>query len=254
MLDLLASHVSPGQAAFLLAVAVAAGLARGFSGFGAALIFVPLASTAIGPKVAVPLLLVVDGLTSMGLVPPAFRAADRSNVAVMALGAAVGVPAGIYLLVQLDPLAIRWSMAVLVALLLVLLMSGWRYHGPPKAWLTVLVGAVSGLLSGAAQIGGPPAVAYWLGGAASAAVVRANIILFFAISTVLTGAGHLWGGLITVQVLVLALMVAPVYSLALWLGSRMFSLAGERMFRRVCYAMIAAAALLSLPLLDDLVR
>jgi uncharacterized protein len=32
-----------------LAAALVAGLARGFSGFGAALIFVPIASAALGP-------------------------------------------------------------------------------------------------------------------------------------------------------------------------------------------------------------
>ena len=52
---------------FLIAAALAAGLARGFSGFGAALIFVPLASAVVGPQVAVPLLLVVDGVMERGM-------------------------------------------------------------------------------------------------------------------------------------------------------------------------------------------
>ena len=51
-----------GSLALLLAVTFAASLARGFSGFGAALIFIPLASALLGPKVAVPLLLVADGV------------------------------------------------------------------------------------------------------------------------------------------------------------------------------------------------
>src|ERR1700730_12593677 len=43
---------------FLLASAFIAGLARGFSGLGAALIFMPLASSVVGPKLAAPLLLI----------------------------------------------------------------------------------------------------------------------------------------------------------------------------------------------------
>ncbi len=48
--------------AFLVTVAAAvvAALVRGFAGFGAALIFVPVASAAYGPTVAAPTLLIVD--------------------------------------------------------------------------------------------------------------------------------------------------------------------------------------------------
>jgi hypothetical protein len=61
----------------------------------------------------------------------------------------------------------------------------------------------SGLFTGAAQIGGPPVVAYWLGGSIPSVIVRANIVLYFAISTVTTAASYLMGGLITQPVLVL---------------------------------------------------
>jgi len=239
---------------FLLFSAAAAGLARGFSGFGSALIFVPLASTAVRPLVAVPLLLVVDGITTLGLVAPAARLANRTDVARMALGALMGVPTGVWLLSRLDPLIIRWSIVAIVILLLALLMSGWRYRNQPKPPVTIAVGAVSGLLTGIAQIGGPPVIAYWLGGAVSAIVMRANFILYFAISTVLSAVGYVWSGLVTAEVLILAACMAPLYAIGVWLGSRMFGMASELTFRRICYAMIAAAAVFSMPILDGLLR
>ena len=66
--------------------AFVAGCARGFSGFGGALIFVPVASSLVGAKLAVPLLLIVDLVLTPGLIPKAWRNADRANVGVMALG------------------------------------------------------------------------------------------------------------------------------------------------------------------------
>ncbi len=252
MAGLFSADVSPAQLLFLLASSLAAGLARGFSGFGSALVFVPLASAAIGPQVAVPLLVVVDGFMTAGLIPAAFRLADRRGVLIMTLGALIGVPAGIYLLTNVDPLAIRWAIVVLVVLLLVLLMSGWRHHGRPKPPMTVLVGSVSGLFAGVAQVGGPPVVAYWVGGTTPAIVARANMILYFAFSTVLTATGYIWSGLITAQVLSLAVMVAPTYGIGVWFGSRMFGVADERTFRRICYLMIAFSAAVSMPILDGL--
>ncbi len=133
-------------------------------------------------------------------------------------------------------------------------MSGWRHHGRPKTPLTVLVGLVAGPFSGAAQVGGPPVVAYWLGGASQSAVVRANIVLYFVISSLLSLASYLVGGLMTGAVLALAIFTAPAYGIALYIGSHFFSRANENAFRWICYGLIAAAALMSLPLLDPFLR
>lgn len=135
----------------LCLTAVVAGLARGFSGFGAALIFVPVASALVGPKTAVPLLLVVDAIVATGMIPNAWRHADRAEAGIMATGAFVGVPIGAYVLAAADPIALRWIIALTVFALLGLLMSGWRYRGRPKPALTVGVGAAAGVLSGAVR-------------------------------------------------------------------------------------------------------
>lgn len=240
--------------ALLAAITFAASLARGFSGFGAALIFVPLVSALLGPKVAAPLLLVTDGVMAAGMIPRAVKAADRPAVLTMALGALVGIPAGTWLLAALAPRTLRWAIVVVAALMLALLVSGWRYRDRPKASLTVMVGVVSGLFSGAAQIGGPPVVAYWLGGPIPAPVVRANIVFYFAATTVIAAVGYVWGGLITLPILMLAATLAPVYGLGTWAGSRMFGLASEQTFRRICLAMIALATLISMPVLDGWLR
>ncbi len=246
--------LSTGSLAFLLVSALVAGLARGFSGFGGALIFVPLASTVVGPQMAAPLLLLIDGVGALGLVPRAWRGADKRDVATMAAGAMLGVPLGTWLLTHSDPVALRWGIALLTLSLLVLLVSGWRYRGRPAVPLTVGVGSIAGVLGGAAQVGGPPVVAYWLGGAIPATTVRFNIVLYFFISTFLGAAAYLYSGLLTLSVLGLALLVGPAYAGGLAVGSRLFWLADEVVFRRVCYALIAGAALVSLPLLDGWLR
>jgi uncharacterized protein len=238
----------------LAVITLTASLARGFSGFGAALIFVPLVSALLGPQVAVPLLLVTDSVMTAAMIPAAVRTADRRDVLTMALGAFVGVPAGIWLLTSLDPVLLRWAIVGLAGVMLWVLLSGWRYRNRPTAPLTVLVGLISGFCSGAAQIGGPPVVAYWLSGQSPAQVVRANIIFYFAITSLISGVGYVWGGLITWQILTLALIIAPIYGAGTWIGSRMFGLAAEQTFRRICLAMIAGATLISMPILDGWLR
>lgn len=244
-------HDPSNDTLVLLAMAAfLAALARGFSGFGSALIFVPLASTAIGPQAAAPLLLIIDGVAAAGLIPRAWREADRHDAGTMSIGALAGIPLGAWVLTKSDPLLIRWAIALFGTLLLALLMSGWRYRGKPTAAITVAIGGVAGLLGGAAQVSGPPVVAYWLGRAIPAEIMRANIVLYFAITTAISGVAYLTGGLLTTSVFGLALIVGPIYGLGLYIGSRMFGLASEITFRRICLALIAVAIVLSLPVLD----
>ena len=162
-MDLLPPDLSTRSLTFLLVTAFIAAMARGFSGFGAALIFLPLAATVVDPKVASPLLLVTDAVLAVGFIPNAFRTADKREVSVMGLGAAIGIPIGTVLLVRLDALTIRWGIVVLAGAMLALLMSGWRYRGRPTPPLSFGVGAFAGVCSGAAQTGGPTVIAYWLG-------------------------------------------------------------------------------------------
>jgi uncharacterized membrane protein YfcA len=188
------------------------------------------------------------------LVPGAWTQADKRDVGVMSLGALVGVPIGTWLLAHADPIAVRWAIALLILSLLALLMSGWRFRGRPTASLTVGVGGIAGLFSGAAQVGGPPIVAYWLGGAIPAGIVRANIVLYFLVSSALTAASYASTGLLTGGIFALALLIGPAYALGLYAGSRLFGLAPEATFRRVCFALIGGAALVSLPALDGIFR
>jgi uncharacterized membrane protein YfcA len=239
---------------FVAAAALTAGLARGFSGLGAALIFIPLASTVIEPAVAAATLLVVDIVMASPLFPRAWTTADRSNVGMMLVGTLMGVPAGTFVLTRTDAVSIRWMIAGLVLAMLALLMSGWRYHGRPTPPVDVGVGTVAGFFSGVAQVGGPPVVAYWLGAAKSPELVRANIVVYFAASALITLVSYLVAGLLTTRLIGLALLIGPVYGLGLWIGSHSFGIAGESTFRRICYALIAAAGVFSLPALDGIIR
>lgn len=232
----------------VIIIALIAGLARGFSGFGAALIFMPVASVFIGPKLAAPLLMVVDGITTLPLIANAWKRVNTQELGWLLLGAVVGVPLGTYLLKLTDPLVLRWIIVALAIAMLAILLSGWRYRGQPHSSAAIVTGALSGLFSGVAQIGGPPIVAYLLGGNRDGNNVRATTIIFFVGTGVMTAIAYVAGGLITSDVLWLALVCGPTYGVGLWLGTHMFGLASPKTFQRVCLAMIALSVVLSLPI------
>jgi uncharacterized protein len=233
--------------ALLALAAFLAGLARGFSGFGAALIFVPLASALLEPRMAGPILLLIDAIFASYLVPAAWSKGNRREVSMMLVGAAAGVPLGTIVLKMADPVTLRWIITVLAALLLLLLIGGWRYRGRPHWTATLSVGGVSGLFSGIAQIGGPPVISYWLGTEDDMGKVRANVILFFMGGNILSFVSY-WGAhLITGPVLSLALIAGPPYGMGTYAGSHMFGFASPRSFRLASLALIAIAVLIGAP-------
>ena len=254
LFELIPGDVGINAALAICAIAFVSGTAHGFSGFGSALIFMPLASSVAAPPLVAAVLLIIDIVAAAPLIPSAWRHADRKAVAVMALGALVGTPLGTYALTQLDPLTTRWIISAFVFALLVLLVSGWRYRGRDHLPVAVGIGGLSGFCSGLAQTGGPPIVAYWLGRPIAAVVARANILAFFAASDLFSLASYALAGLITPSALKFCMVVGPVYAIGVLLGATLFGKASDVLFRSICYALIALAALIGLPALDGVLR
>jgi uncharacterized membrane protein YfcA len=63
-----------------------------------------------------------------------------------------------------------------------------------------------------------------------------------------------WNGVLTLTVFAEALVLLVPYGIGLFLGTHGFHRASELTFRRIAYAVIASAAILSLPLLDPWLR
>ena len=73
----------------------AAGIVRGFTGFGTALIFVPVAGMFL-PSAEVIALITLTGVAStMALLPKAWATAEKRDVGLLSLAALVTVPVGL---------------------------------------------------------------------------------------------------------------------------------------------------------------
>ena len=254
LLGLIPAQVSLNAAIAICVVAFISGTARGFSGFGSALIFMPLASSIADPRLVAAVLLIIDFIAAAPLLPGAWAKADRKATSIIVFGALIGVPIGTYLLSRLEPVTTRWIISVFVFALLLLLLSGWRYRGKDHTALSVGVGGLSGFCSGLAQTGGPPIVGYWLGRPIASDLARANILLFFGASDFFSDVSYAIAGLITMDSIRFAVIIGPVYGIGVWFGASLFGKASEAVFRAICYALIAAAVIFGLPALDGVLR
>lgn len=251
---LFAAIVADHRLVAALAISALSGLVRGFSGFGSALIYMPLVAAVYEPRTAAVTLLLID---FVGATPFALRALGQCNwreVLPIWIAASIGIPFGTMALILVDPTILRWFMALLVLALLAILMSGWRYHGEPRLPLTLGVGLFSGFGGGAVQIAGPAVIIYWLGGQHHAAKVRANLLVYFLLTSVVLCVSYFVQGLFTPDLIGLSIVLALPFFLATAAGAYFFAGTSDLLYRRIAYLIIAVAAVISLPLLDPWLR
>jgi uncharacterized membrane protein YfcA len=240
--------------ALAAAITFAAGFIRGFSGFGAGMVYVPLIGALYGPRFAVVTILLIDFICSIPFLVPALPHVRWRETMPLIIAAAITIPLGTMALLYVDPVPLRWAIAALIVIFVLLLASGWRYHGAPRLPITLGVGAISGVLGGATQIPGPPVIIYWLGGAISAAAVRANLIAYFALFDLFSIVVYGWSGLLTNDVFVFGLLMFVPFISGAAGGSIVFAFVSDRNYRSAAYVIILFAAVSSLPLFDRFLR
>ncbi|WP_052402245.1 sulfite exporter TauE/SafE family protein [Muricoccus aerilatus] len=219
-------------------------LFRGFTGFGFAIIAVPLLSLALPPLLAVAL---AAGLQFLGGLMD-FRGAARTchwpSVRWLAAGAVVASPFGTLLLAWLPADAARLVLAAAcgVAVLALLVTPGFRTL--PGHATTIAAGALSGLFNGMAAMPGPPALAYYLALPLKPVQVRASLMVFFLFSAALSTASLVLIGAMGRRELVLILAGMPLMLGGSRLGAALFRRAGGA-HRNVSLATLALVALLT---------
>src|SRR5471032_3597482 len=147
---------------FLIAAvtAVVAGMVRGFSGFGAAMVMTPVFSALYGPEVGIVLCMLLEIVVALPLLPRAIRHVDWRVIGLLLMAAIVGAPLGNYVLTLVAPQPMRWVISAIVLSAVAMLASGWRYSGGPRHAATLAAGAVSGFLNGLSGMAGPIAFYY----------------------------------------------------------------------------------------------
>lgn len=223
-----------------------AGIMRGFSGFGSALVIMPVTAMVFGPRLAVPAVIAIHLITSIQLLPEALRDVEWGRVAPLSVAGSLGVPVGAWLLVTQDPGSIRTAISILIILFAVMLMRGWRYAGTINGWVMGGVGLVGGIITGAATIGGPPVVAFLMAGPFLAAQNRAAIILYFIFIQSVAMAMYWIGGVMAWPIVGICVLVVPPLMVGMWIGQRQFANASEAGFRRVALTFLLAIGIATL--------
>lgn len=224
--------MGPGTVAFCLAAMFVAAFIRGYSGFGSSLLWVPSLSLVLPPVAVVPVTFLLEFIVSIHLLPAIRHQVHWRSLRWIWIGAIIGVPVGLAVIVSVSADMTRAAVALTVIVAALLLWRG-RLLQRELGWGgTGAVGFVAGLLTGGVGIPGPPVFLYYLSAPLDHAVGRASIIGYLLGLAPVACLFAAFNGMLDGAAVVRALLLTPVVLAGSWLGAHTFRKADPGKARR----------------------
>lgn len=230
----------------LLLVGLGAGVIRGLTGFGAALVIAPGLTLFMDPALAVPTNMVAICATNLPLVVGARREADYRTVGWFAAGCAVTLPLGVWLLATLPRETLQWAIGLTVIVAALLLARPQVGIATLTRPLKLAAGLVSGVMNGAVGMGGPPVILALLAARVPAVTSRATLIVYFTVLNAISVTLMAVGGLIDTQVLLWAGIIVLPLALGQRVGELLFRRGWSNHFRPIAIALLVATGVVAL--------
>ncbi|PRY95409.1 sulfite exporter TauE/SafE [Hasllibacter halocynthiae] len=239
--------LAPGTGVLLAAGAVS-GIGLGIAGFGAALVFLPLAMIHLPPVEAVTVFTIAALGTLATSAPRHAAAADRrTTVSILACGA-LGMVVGLPILVSAEPYLLRTAVCVLGVATVVALGMGLRYRLPDGRWSRALLGTLAGTSWGAFGMAAPVVALVRLGCRGEPRGTREGVALALPMLNGLMLALLAGGGLLTERAVLLGLLALPVLTAGTLLGQALRRRRAD-LWQAAALVAAALAAMTGLPAL-----
>jgi uncharacterized membrane protein YfcA len=224
-----------------------AAFVRGLTGFGMAIILVPLLGLIMPPGEAV----VLGILLQLLIGPVGFGRiaadADRPTAVPIGLLAMLATPIGMIALKAVTPDVARLLIAIIAiaAFVLILLPQHPDGHRPGRMSIA-LTGISSGILTGFAAMPGPPVVPFYLRQRIAPGVARASMMLVFFATAIAGTLASLWLGLATIKLFILSLLLFIPMALGDFVGTRLFGRVPVPVWRGIVAVVLGVAGLSAL--------
>ncbi len=218
----------------------AAGLVQGLSGFGAALLAMPLLVLILDVKEAVPLSILCGLVITLFLSLELKAHVDWRKILPLVCGCGPGIFLGVTILKRADSSLIKLSMGVLIILYpLYCLLAKRRVRSVSSGWAYV-AGFATGVIGGAFSTGGPPTIIYTTLTNWTKDEIKATLSVFFLATGLMAAGAHFASGLTTPGVLLLfAASALPVLA-GVWSGAQFYKRLARETYLKIIYILLMA--------------
>lgn len=233
------------QIGIALAAALGSAFVRGLTGFGMAILLVPVLALALPPVEAVVLTNALSLMIGATELRSLVREAETSAWMIGALVVAA-TPLGMLALSLTGKDAARLVIALIALSAFAVILLPRRLSARPGRGVTGAVGVLSGLMTGYAGMPGPPVVPYYAGRDLPRGTAKASMQLIFTIAASTGLASALWLGVLRWQLLLFAVLILPAIIAGNRLGARVSGRVSDPLWRSSVGLVLGGAALAAL--------
>ena len=209
------------------------------SGFGFALVAMPVLTLVMSVKAAVIFVLLLNLVLRAITMYRVREGYDKATVILTTLGSVVGMLPGSWVL------EVFLGAVLVVATVLLSLQFTLPIKNKPCGRFAA--GILSGFFGASTSVSGPPLVLYFINEKLPKDVMRANMIWFFGLSGFLTVlVNYFYGNVSGTIDWSWLLYTIPVMLLAIWLGEKFFYRLNQHLFRKLALAVVLVGALMLL--------
>jgi uncharacterized protein len=234
--------------AFTFAAVMTFGAAaiRGLTGFGMAIILVPLLSLIIRPDQAVVLAILLQFVIGPVGMTMILANAHRQSALLIGGVAMLFTPLGLWLLSHTAPDLARLIIAGIAIGAFVLVIWPRKGISIPRLPATIATGVVAGVLTGFAAMPGPPVVPYYLRSGLSPQQARASMMLVFFGTAIAGTFVALLMGLASARLIWLTLLLLPPMLIGNRLGQMAFGRISPPLWHGAVALLLGAAGVSAL--------
>lgn len=235
-----------GGSVWLAAVVLVAAFVRGYSGFGYSALVIAGSALVTSPLNLVAVVMFLEFAMSAQSWRGAGPDIDWRRVLLLMLGAAVGLPLGLWALTAVPEDTARAAISAYVLAMCAVLLTGWRMRSEARGPGANLAAGVASGLANAPGMGGLPLAAFFAAQPIPAPVFRATLIAYFPLLDIYSAPLYWAHGLISRDTVTAALWALPLTVFGNWLGGRHFFGTDPQEFRRFAVLLLAGLAALGL--------
>jgi uncharacterized membrane protein YfcA len=239
-MDLLAVILASAAVVFL------ASLVQGLTGFGSALVMVPILVNFMPPRMVVPLSLLSGTVINLILALRERRHLQGKMVATLLIPALIGLPLGTLLLLFAEGNLIRIVIGVIIITSALLLVAGFRFDIRREIHALIPAGFLSGLLNSSVSMSGPPLILLFQNQRMPKDLFRANLVTYFLAVNLFTIPAFMIAGLFDERIIAVWAAVIPSIVIGISLGSLISKKVDQVSFRRLVLILVALSGLSAL--------
>ncbi len=226
------------------AVIFFASFTQGMTGFGFALVSVPLISFLVDVKYAIPLAAICGLYVNVYLIFKLKNHIKYFELKELIIAAIIGIPIGSFLVLFAEARILKIILGITVIVFVVFSISKKNNHRDISNNWGYLFGWLSGILGGAFNTNGPPILIYFYLKGYDKFKQKASITGFFIVSSFLIVLSHIVTGVSNYEIWIDSVKLLPIVLIGIVIGHSLFSKISTIFYNRIIFVGLAIIGIL----------